>query len=60
VNPEDAHARNALAVALAAIKDYAGAKTQLQHARAIDPGNPLYERNWNCLERNLGDCELDF
>jgi hypothetical protein len=47
-------------VALAAIKDYAGAKTQLQHARAIDPGNPLYERNWNCLERNLGDCELDF
>jgi Flp pilus assembly protein TadD len=60
VNPEDAHAQNALAVALAGIRDFAAARTQLQRARAIDPGNALYEQNLRCIEQGMRNCELGF
>jgi Flp pilus assembly protein TadD len=60
VNPEDAHAQNALAVALAGIRDFAAARTQLQRARAIDPGNALYEQNLHCIEQETRNCELGF
>jgi len=60
VNPEDSHARNALAVALAETKDLAAAKAQLQKALAREPENLTYQRNLNCLEREMRDCVLDF
>jgi Flp pilus assembly protein TadD len=59
VNPEDAHAQNALAVALAGIRDFA-ARTPLQRARAIEPGNALYEQNLHCIEQEMRNCELGF
>jgi Flp pilus assembly protein TadD len=58
VKPDDAPARNALAVALVDLKDRAGARTQLERARALDPNNPLYQDNLRCLERDLEGCEL--
>src|SRR5437879_4642204 len=51
LNAGDAHARNALAVALAAMKDLSAARTQLQSARTLEPGNALYQRNLGCLDR---------
>ena len=60
VNPEDAHALNALAVALAGIRDLAAARTPLQRARAIEPRNALYEQNLHCIEQEMRNCELGF
>ena len=60
VNPDDSHASNALAVALAGMRDFAGARTELEHAQKIEPHNPLYERNLHCLDREMRDCELGF
>jgi Flp pilus assembly protein TadD len=60
VNPEDAHARNLLAVALAGMKDFSAAQEQLRRAVALEPTNPLYQRNLNCLDRHVEDCQLVF
>jgi Flp pilus assembly protein TadD len=58
VNPGDAHARNVLAVALAATEDFTAAKSELQAARDLEPDNPLYERNLSCLDRKMRECTL--
>ena len=58
MNPGDAHARNALAVALAATKDFTNARGEFGRARDLEPDNPLYERNVNCLDRGMRSCEL--
>jgi protein O-GlcNAc transferase len=58
VNPGDTHARNVLAVALATTADFNGAKSELQQARDLEPDNPIYERNWSCLSREMRDCTL--
>jgi Flp pilus assembly protein TadD len=60
VNPEDAHAQNALAVALAGTGDFAAARTQLRRARAIDASNTLYEQNLRCLDQDMRNCHLGF
>jgi Flp pilus assembly protein TadD len=60
VNADDAHAYNALAVALAGTRDLAGARSQLQRAQAIEPGSPLYKQNLRCLEQEMRNCELGF
>lgn len=58
VNSGDSNFRNVLAIALAATKDFVGAKSELLRARNLEPGNPLYERNLGCLDRVMRDCEL--
>ncbi len=60
MNPQDSHARNVLAVALAETRDLAAAKAQLLQALAREPENPTYQRNLNCLKREMRDCALDF
>ena len=60
VNVDDAHAYNALAVALAGTRDLAGARSQLQRAQAIEPGSALYKQNLRCIEQEMRNCELGF
>lgn len=58
VNSVDSHSRNVLAIDLAATKDFVAAKSELQRARDLEPGNPLSKRNLGCLDRGIRDCEL--
>ena len=59
-NQDDAHAQNALAAALAGIGNWTAARARLQRARAIEPGNTLYEQNLLCLEQEMRNCELGY
>ncbi len=56
--PADAASRNALAVALAALRNYPQAIAQLEEAKQLAPGNRRIEANLTCLLNGPKGCEL--
>jgi Flp pilus assembly protein TadD len=58
LNPGDARAHNALAVALAETNEFPQAIEELQVARRLDPNNSLFEGNLACLKQRLEGCTL--
>jgi Flp pilus assembly protein TadD len=58
LNPADAWAWNALAVAHSAAGDAARADTAVARAISLDASNQLFQRNRECLANGLSGCKL--
>ena len=58
LRPDDAHAHNTLGVALARVKEFNRAITELQAALRLAPGNATYDKNLACVANALRNCAL--
>ena len=58
LNPDDARAHNARAVGLADLGRLAEAREEADSALSLARGEPLFQKNADCLKRKLAGCRL--